>query len=76
MNTEITDEEIKSVFMEMDLFKSPGPDGWNAYFFKGLWGSIGNDVCSAIKHVFADLNIKGGLNATNICLVPKVPNPR
>jgi hypothetical protein len=32
--------------------KSPGPDGYNAYFFKHCWSIIGPDFLAAVRYFF------------------------
>lgn len=49
LTREVTDSKIRDVFINMDPNRSPGPDGWNAQFFKEFWGCIRTDVSNAIK---------------------------
>lgn len=44
LSSEVTEDEIKEVFMNFKVNKSPGPDGWNAKFFRDFWGCIGGEV--------------------------------
>lgn len=56
------------------LNKSPDPDDFNNLFYKECGGIV--EVYIIVKHVFTTRRILGGLNATNICLVPKKLNPQ
>ncbi|KAK3229962.1 hypothetical protein Dsin_001843 [Dipteronia sinensis] len=55
--------------------KAPGPDGFNAYFFKITWDIVGKDVIDAVQEFFRSGLLLKELNATIFALVPKVPNP-
>jgi len=75
LTKEVTDDEIQNVFFSLKDNKAPGPDGFNALFFKRAWCVIGHDVIKAIKSFFQSGRLLKELNATAIALVPKVPNP-
>lgn len=34
----VSDEDIRSALWAIENMKSPGPDGYNAFFFKQSWG--------------------------------------
>nr|GEX15550.1 RNA-directed DNA polymerase, eukaryota, reverse transcriptase zinc-binding domain protein [Tanacetum cinerariifolium] len=87
---EVTREEIKDAMYSIDDNKAPGPNGYNAKFFKKAWNivgndvcraveefflSVGNDVCRAVEEFFLSGKLLGELNATLITLVPKVSTP-
>jgi len=69
------DEEIKNALFSIHSNKAPGPDGFNAYFFKHSWEIVGPLVTLAIKDFFTSKEILREANATIISLIPKVPNP-
>lgn len=66
-------EEIKDALFSIKDGKAPGPDGFNACFFKKAWGVIGGSVVQAIKSFFSSLLKE--LNTTAVSLIPKVVNP-
>lgn len=72
---EASDVEIKDTLFSLCDDKAPGPDGYTACFFKMAWNIVGKDFTAAIKYFFSTSELVGGLNATAITLVPKIPNP-
>ncbi|XP_059627616.1 uncharacterized protein LOC132270455 [Cornus florida] len=68
-------EEIKGYFFGLSDKKSPGPDEFNAVFFKKTWPVVGNDVAMAVREFFVNGKILKEINYTYLALVPKVPNP-
>ena len=75
INLPITDEDIKAALFSIPDNKSPGPDGYNAYFFKHCWSIIGPDFLAAVRYFFTNNCLPRCVNATRIALVPKVENP-
>lgn len=61
--------------MAIDDNKSPGPDGYNSKFFKEAWPCIGEDVSQAILNFFQSGKMLKQINATNLCLIPKIEQP-
>ncbi|XP_062103754.1 uncharacterized protein LOC133814862 [Humulus lupulus] len=47
-------EEVKEAMFGIHSIKSPGPDGFGAGFFIGLWNEIGNDISMAVLNFFRD----------------------
>ncbi|KAG6530434.1 hypothetical protein ZIOFF_012668 [Zingiber officinale] len=45
-------DEVKSTLMGMGSNKAPGVDGFNAYFFKKEWDTVGPSVFAAIDEFF------------------------
>ncbi|KAL1200756.1 hypothetical protein V5N11_007543 [Cardamine amara subsp. amara] len=67
----VTGEEIRQMLFSMPNNKSPGPDGFNAEFFKKVWPIIGNDFTTAIQPFFEKGFLPKGINSTILALVPK-----
>jgi hypothetical protein len=72
---DVTREEIKHAMFSLKNNKAPGPDGFNAGFFKSMWHIVGEDVINAISSFFQTRRMLKEMNATSISLVPKVANP-
>ena len=75
INLPITDEDIKAALFSIPDNKSPGPDGYNSFFFKHCWSIIGTDFLAAVRYFFTNNCLPRCVNATRIALVPKVENP-
>ncbi|XP_074292086.1 uncharacterized protein LOC141618927 [Silene latifolia] len=52
LNSPVTKHEIKQIFFNTPIDKSPGPDGFTCGFFKDSWEVVGDDICAAIKDFF------------------------
>ncbi|XP_047335626.1 uncharacterized protein LOC124939164 [Impatiens glandulifera] len=51
----VSQEEIKNTLFTMKGGKSPGPDGYNANFFKENWDIVGKD-CVSTPHFIVSMN--------------------
>lgn len=71
----VTVDDVKNSIFGMKSSSSPGPDGYNAHFFKITWHIIGDDVIKAIKNFFKHNKLLTGINATRIALTPKTQQP-
>lgn len=67
--------EVEQALSQIQALKSPGPDGFFAGFFQNSWGIVGNDVSSAVLGVLNGGVFDKSINATKICLIPKVSSP-
>ena len=65
----VSPEEIKSAMFSIPGNKSPGPDGYNSFFFKKIWEITGDLVTAATT----GKKLKQS-NTTIITLIPKIPN--
>ncbi|KAK1550727.1 hypothetical protein Q3G72_023767 [Acer saccharum] len=75
MSRDVTNDEIHEVCFSLHPSKAPGPDGFNAHFFKKTWHIVSDDVINAIQEFFHSGLLLKEFNATILALVPKVPNP-
>ncbi|KAE8663142.1 hypothetical protein F3Y22_tig00113096pilonHSYRG00099 [Hibiscus syriacus] len=55
--------------------KSPGPNGYNPFFFKSAWSVISDEFKSSIRYCFDNSFILHAFNTTVVVLEKKVPNP-
>ncbi|XP_031387323.1 uncharacterized protein LOC116200633 [Punica granatum] len=67
----IADAEIKEALFSMGNDKSPGPDGFTAFFFKHAWHIVQHDFTKAVQHFFSSGKLRREVNSTIIVLVPK-----
>ncbi|KAJ6974535.1 hypothetical protein NC653_030590 [Populus alba x Populus x berolinensis] len=74
-NLPITNDDIKNALFSIPDSKSPGPDGYNALFFKKSWPIIGVDFIAAVRYFFSHNSLPRCVNATRVTLVPKIENP-
>ncbi|XP_057746216.1 uncharacterized protein LOC130965474 [Arachis stenosperma] len=44
--------EVKSAVFSMSPFKAPGPDGFQAYFFKEYWEIVGTEIWNIVRSAF------------------------
>ncbi|XP_077226476.1 uncharacterized protein LOC143859710 [Tasmannia lanceolata] len=70
----ISSEEIKDVVWKTNGDKAPGPDGFNASFFRAFWYLLGDEFIAAIKNFFKSGKLLKSVNATFISLIPKGPD--
>jgi hypothetical protein len=68
-----SDEKIGNALFQIGPLKAPGPDGLPARFFQRNWGTLKEDVVSAVKRFFEDGRMPEGVNDT--VLIPKVQHP-
>ncbi|XP_020243149.1 uncharacterized protein LOC109821370 [Asparagus officinalis] len=71
----VTKEEIRSAIFSMPDDKAPGPDGYNAAFYKSAWSIVGDEITQAIEGFFKSGKLLGTVNSTAITLIPKVKCP-
>lgn len=70
------DTKIKTVVFRMKGLRTPGPNGFFAYFFQKNWAIVESDVFNYVREV---LNFRISLeevNSTFITMIPKVANPK
>jgi hypothetical protein len=71
----ITNDDIKTALFSIADNKAPGPDGYNALFFKKSWDIIKDDFTAAIRYFFSHNKLPRCVNATRVALVPKQEHP-
>nr|TKS06527.1 hypothetical protein D5086_0000121650 [Populus alba] len=72
----ITNDDIQAALFSIPDTRAPGPDGYNALFFKKSWDVIKYDFIAAIKYFFSNNSLPRCVNATRVALVPKQEQPR
>ncbi|KAL2237719.1 UNVERIFIED_CONTAM: hypothetical protein Sindi_0963600 [Sesamum indicum] len=73
--SQVTRDEVKEAFFDIEEDKAPGPDGFSAGFYKAAWSIIGREVTKAILEFFHNGRLFKQINSTVISLIPKVHNP-
>jgi hypothetical protein len=76
LDAAFSEEEILAALLEILNDKAPGPDGFNALFFKACWGIIKSDVRLAFQQLHgANRSSLSCVNSSHIVLIPKNDNP-
>ncbi|XP_052111656.1 uncharacterized protein LOC107470905 [Arachis duranensis] len=65
----------KSAVFSMSPFKAPGPDGFQAYFFKEYWEIVGTEIWNIVRSAFLGEFLNPSIMETLIVLIPKIDNP-
>nr|TKR85033.1 hypothetical protein D5086_0000251720 [Populus alba] len=60
----ITNDDIQAALFSIPDTKAPGPDGYNAFFFKKCWDIIKVDFTAAIRYFFLYNTLPRCVNAT------------
>lgn len=64
-------DEVHHAVGSMNSHKSPGPDEMSPLFYKKFWGTIGEDVISAVQSFFQGGGLSRAVNHTFLTLIPK-----
>ncbi|XP_019251156.1 PREDICTED: uncharacterized protein LOC109230079 [Nicotiana attenuata] len=72
---EVTKKEIYDGLYSIGNDKSPGVDGYNAYFFKKVWPLVKAEVVDFVKDFFKTGRLYRAISCTPIILVPKTAKP-
>lgn len=71
----ITNQDVWHAIKSIKAFKAPGTDGLQAIFYRQNWNIVGPSVCAFVQQCFNTKNIPEEVNATQVVLIPKLPNP-
>jgi len=63
------------VVLNANVDKAPGPDGFNAMFFKATWEIIKRDMFKAVSSCLDSGKVLAKWNATSITIIPKKKAP-
>ena len=75
LNRNVSNHEIKLALFQMHPDKSPGPDGFNAYFFfQRNWNLIGDEVSATVQSFFHSDWLVTEVNHTLVTLISKISN--
>ena len=74
-NSTPTMEEIQRIVSNMRSNAAPGPDGFNAGFYKAAWNWVGKDVATVVTDFYENNIFHNEINRTHIALIPKIPSP-
>ena len=72
----ITDKEITDAVFSIGADRAPGFDGFTAVFYHQFWDLIGGDICNMVRHFFETGEIDQRINKTQLCLIPKITEPK
>jgi hypothetical protein len=70
-----TIEEVKTALFQMFPTKTPGPDGFLAYFFQRHWDVCGDDVTRSVLSIVEGKDSAESINDTVLVLIPKAKHP-
>ena len=68
-------EEVKTVVFNLSPDKSPGPDGFQAFFFQKCWDILGEDLWRAIEASRNGGSLLAEINYSFFTLIPKKDCP-
>lgn len=71
----ISDAEIKRAVKALKRDSAPGAYGMIGNFFQRFWSITGAQVTAEIKEFFVTGSFPEEWNFTELCLLPKKPNP-
>lgn len=75
LTKEVTDSEVKKAVKVIKGDSAPGADDMTGIFFQKFWAVTGKHVTSEVKKFFVVGSFPEDWNFTQLCLLPKKPNP-
>jgi hypothetical protein len=76
LDAPFSEEEVLAALLQIPSDKAPGPDGFNALFFKACWPIIKGDVLLAFQQLHnANRSSLSCINSSHIVLIPKTDSP-
>lgn len=75
LTREVSKQEVWEAVKYMKSFKSPGPDGFQPFFFKPYWHLVGDKVFHIVQQAFRDGSFEASITETLVVLIPKEDNP-
>ena len=76
LNQPISFEEVRNVIFDMNPEKSPGPDGFQVFFYQKCWDILGNDLWEALEASRKGGSLLSEINHSFITLIPKKAEPK
>lgn len=73
LGQEVTKDEIDNAMFCMKPWKAPGSGGFQARFYQTNWNLVAPETYDFVKKMWRTHDLIGGVNAMDICLIPKVP---
>ncbi|CAN1159810.1 LINE-1 reverse transcriptase homolog [Linum perenne] len=70
----VTLAEVRKAVFGMANEKAPGPDGYNAFFYKNSWTKIGGEVMETVRYFFEEGVMPSQVNSLILTLIPKKTN--
>lgn len=70
-----SDAEIQKTVKTLKSDSTPGVDGMTGNFFQNFWNIVGPRVIQELRGFFESGQLPVDWNFTELCLLPKVPNP-
>ncbi|KAG7551546.1 Reverse transcriptase zinc-binding domain [Arabidopsis thaliana x Arabidopsis arenosa] len=71
----VTAEEVKIAAFSIRGDSTPGADGMSGLFYQAYWDIVGPQVVTEVQQFFQSGSLPHEWNFTQICLIPKKPNP-
>lgn len=75
LQLQFTRDKVQEALKQMALFKSLGPNGFNACFYQSYWPIIHFEMRIVVLKSINEWVLDNGINFTYIALIPKVKNP-
>lgn len=75
LNTPVTKAKVKVAVFSMKSYKAPGPDGFQALFFKHFWSLVGDDLWQLGSKAFTNGIFEKDMAEVLLVLIPKEERP-